>query len=126
MVYCFYGGQALMVSNEIAEIEARLYAIDRKPLTMAAVIFLDTAVTALCATVKHLRNKTCPDCVTVAPDGSGYCRTCDSFTMPSDFSLRWVRRTQLEDLQSQLEQLRAELTITKQHRDDLIEELRKL
>lgn len=63
---------------------------------------------ALCATVKHLRNKTCPDCATVADDGSGYCGTCDDFTMPSDFLLRWVRRTKLDELQSQLEQLRAE------------------
>lgn len=79
-------------------------------------------VHALCATVKQLRNKTCPECATTAPDGSGYCRNCDSFTMPSDFSLRWVRRTQLDDLQSQLEQLRAEnerlkLRITQMERD---------
>jgi hypothetical protein len=38
----------------------------------------------------------CDDCRTVLPDGSGYCERCDDFTMPSDFSLRWVRRSEMD------------------------------
>lgn len=59
------------------------------------------AVAQLCemidSALRNANNKTCPECVTVASDSSGYCSTCDSFTMPSDFSLRWVRRTKMED-----------------------------
>jgi uncharacterized Zn finger protein (UPF0148 family) len=53
-------------------------------------------IDAIDEALRRISNRTCSDCETTLNDGSGYCPTCDNFTMPSDFYLRWVRRTEME------------------------------
>lgn len=47
--------------------------------------------------LRRASNRVCDKCESDMADGSGFCPTCDNFTMPSDFSLRWMRRTEVDE-----------------------------
>lgn len=54
-------------------------------------------IDAIEAALRNVSNRVCDECASDLADGSGFCATCDNFTMPSDFYLRWMRRTQMDD-----------------------------